>query len=213
MARTREFDEKEALAAATEVFRRQGYEAASMRELAGAMGLSASSVYAAFGDKDGLFLAAVEHAADADAALFRERLVASTDIVTGLRAVIQDLLTSLLGGEAQWVSLTFRAAVEVADRKPEILRALVPKFDGFVDGLAQRLEAAGHAGEIHLTREARDVARFLLLSIFNLYFVTRLTRAPERLDGYVDIILSVLTAPDSRPTAPRPPEGSNGQAG
>jgi TetR/AcrR family transcriptional regulator, transcriptional repressor for nem operon len=55
MARPREFDETSALKAAMECFWRRGYEATSLRDLTSAMGLTAPSIYNAFGDKQKLF--------------------------------------------------------------------------------------------------------------------------------------------------------------
>lgn len=58
--RPRSFDRDRALAAAMQVFWQKGYEAASMQDLLTAMGLSSPSLYAAFGDKESLFVEAVE---------------------------------------------------------------------------------------------------------------------------------------------------------
>jgi TetR/AcrR family transcriptional regulator, transcriptional repressor for nem operon len=55
MPRPREFHEASALKAALECFWRRGYEATSLRDLTGAMGLTAPSIYNAFGDKQELF--------------------------------------------------------------------------------------------------------------------------------------------------------------
>src|SRR3954469_9833039 len=60
MARIREFDVDAAVGAAMEAFRRTGYEGTSMRDLAEATGLGSGSIYAAFGSKEGLFLAALD---------------------------------------------------------------------------------------------------------------------------------------------------------
>ncbi|MFE7525353.1 TetR/AcrR family transcriptional regulator [Kitasatospora sp. NPDC057542] len=49
------FDRAEALAAATRLFWRLGYEATSVTELTTAMGIRPGSLYAAFGDKQSLF--------------------------------------------------------------------------------------------------------------------------------------------------------------
>jgi TetR/AcrR family transcriptional regulator, copper-responsive repressor len=49
------FDEGAVIAAAARVFWRHGYAAASLNELTEATGLSRSSLYQRFGDKDGLF--------------------------------------------------------------------------------------------------------------------------------------------------------------
>lgn len=58
--RPRSFDRDAALAAALEVFWEKGYEAASVSDLTQAMGINPPSLYSAFGDKERLFLAAVE---------------------------------------------------------------------------------------------------------------------------------------------------------
>ena len=49
------FDEGAVIAAAVDVFWRHGYAAASINDLTDATGLSRSSLYQRFGDKDGLF--------------------------------------------------------------------------------------------------------------------------------------------------------------
>lgn len=55
-----QFDERAVIAAAAGVFWRHGYAAASLSELTAATGLSRSSIYQRFGDKDGLFLEALQ---------------------------------------------------------------------------------------------------------------------------------------------------------
>ena len=50
-----QFDEAAVIAAAIEVFRRHGYAAAAISDLTEATGLSRSSLYQRFHDKDGLF--------------------------------------------------------------------------------------------------------------------------------------------------------------
>ena len=64
MARPREFDEVTALEAAIECFWDRGYEATSVRDLAGKMGISGQSLYNAYGDKRALFAQALEHYLD-----------------------------------------------------------------------------------------------------------------------------------------------------
>ena len=64
MARPREFDETIALEAAIECFWQRGYEATSVRDLADKMGISAPSLYNAYGDKHALFVQALERYLD-----------------------------------------------------------------------------------------------------------------------------------------------------
>jgi TetR/AcrR family transcriptional regulator, copper-responsive repressor len=58
--RPRSFDRDAALEAAMTVFWNKGFEGTSISDLTAAMGINPPSLYAAFGDKEGLFLEAVE---------------------------------------------------------------------------------------------------------------------------------------------------------
>lgn len=60
MARPPKFDRAEALRAAMHLFWDKGFDGTSINDLTGAMGISPPSLYAAFGDKQTLFEAAVE---------------------------------------------------------------------------------------------------------------------------------------------------------
>lgn len=55
------FDRNAALLTAMALFQRHGYEGTSIAELTRAIGISAPSLYNAFGDKESLFKEAVEH--------------------------------------------------------------------------------------------------------------------------------------------------------
>ncbi|MEM6161639.1 TetR/AcrR family transcriptional regulator [Erwinia sp. P6884] len=59
--RPRNFDRTEALTAAMLLFWEKGYTATSMADLYRVMGISSPSLYAAFGSKEDLYLAAIEH--------------------------------------------------------------------------------------------------------------------------------------------------------
>jgi TetR/AcrR family transcriptional regulator, copper-responsive repressor len=58
--RPRSFDRDQALLQAMEVFWKKGFEATSVADLTEAMGINPPSLYAAFGDKEKLFLEAVD---------------------------------------------------------------------------------------------------------------------------------------------------------
>lgn len=60
MGRPREFDAEAALDQAMEVFWRYGYEGATIAQLTEAMGINPPSLYACFGNKEGLLKAALD---------------------------------------------------------------------------------------------------------------------------------------------------------
>ena len=74
----REFDAGSALDQAMEVFWRHGYEGATIAQLTDAMGINPPSLYAAFGNKEGLLKAALDRYSAKRAAWMDEVLSAST---------------------------------------------------------------------------------------------------------------------------------------
>lgn len=61
MPRNKEYDRNTLVAAATHVFHRSGYKGASTDALVRALGVNRNSVYSEFGNKEGLFAAALGH--------------------------------------------------------------------------------------------------------------------------------------------------------
>jgi TetR/AcrR family transcriptional regulator, transcriptional repressor for nem operon len=61
MGRPREFDIDEALTRAMDVFWAKGYEGASLHDLLAAMSIARGSLYKAFHDKRGIYLAALDY--------------------------------------------------------------------------------------------------------------------------------------------------------
>jgi AcrR family transcriptional regulator len=96
--RPRAFDREEALERAMQVFWRQGYEATSLADLTAAMGINPPSLYAAFGDKERLFLEAVDRyeschrGSAADGSLFGEEPTARGAIEHLLRDAVDELV-------------------------------------------------------------------------------------------------------------------------
>ena len=66
VGRPREFDIEVALDAAIEVFWSKGYDGASLTDLTEALGITRPSLYAAFKDKRGLYLRAIERYASSE---------------------------------------------------------------------------------------------------------------------------------------------------
>jgi AcrR family transcriptional regulator len=78
MGRPREFDAEAALDQAMEVFWRHGYEGATIAQLTEAMGINPPSLYACFGNKEGLLKAALDRYTELRSAWMDEVMAAPT---------------------------------------------------------------------------------------------------------------------------------------
>jgi AcrR family transcriptional regulator len=95
IGRPRSFCKDEALDRALEVFWRKGYEGASICDLTSAMGINPPSLYAAFGNKEGLFCRALERYAALHDSFLSEALAQPTakDCIAALLRGTADSLT------------------------------------------------------------------------------------------------------------------------
>jgi AcrR family transcriptional regulator len=112
-----QFDEGAVIAAAVQVFWRQGYAAASISDLTEATGLSRSSLYQRFGDKDGLFREAL--------AAYLERVLRRMEAAQGetararLDALLRAFLPSPSAPQRPNGCLISRGCAELAELSPE----------------------------------------------------------------------------------------------
>ncbi|WP_420236141.1 TetR/AcrR family transcriptional regulator [Telmatobacter bradus] len=74
--RPKTFDKETALDAAMLLFWNRGFEQTCVDDLASAMGIQTSSLYATFGDKEALFLEAVEHYRTGRGSVFDDAIIA-----------------------------------------------------------------------------------------------------------------------------------------
>lgn len=134
MARHREFDENDALDAAIEVFWRRGYSGAPIQEICDAMGLNPGSVYAAFGNKHGLFLAVIRRYLDSMNRPGLELLESTPCGLDGIRAYFDFIADGIINGNRRWGCLGTNAFVELKEIDDDVAQLMS-------DHLA-RLEAA-----------------------------------------------------------------------
>lgn len=198
MARPKEFDHAEAVLRAADLFRRQGYEATSVRHLLDELGLSSSSFYAAFGGKEQLFMEALAAHADLERDQLRRALSGGGAFREQFACLLRQLIDELTspGGTS---SLTLRAAVEVAASMPEVLEFLSRYLNDLIEMVAGNIAAATARGDLRPRHEPAHLARFLLFSAFNLGFVAKVSDSRETLEGYAAIALGAIEDASFRP--------------
>jgi AcrR family transcriptional regulator len=92
--RPRGFDVDEALERALRVFWEQGYEGASLATLTGAMGISTTSMYATFGNKEELFRKALDRYTEGPSAYLRRALDEPTALGVASAILAGTILTT-----------------------------------------------------------------------------------------------------------------------
>lgn len=109
--RPRAFDKETALDAALAVFWRNGYQAASLSELTEAMAISKPSLYAAFGNKEQLYLATLQRYREQQLIKHAEALASEPDLKKALRVFLRSVATMLTSPELPGGCMVVTSAV------------------------------------------------------------------------------------------------------
>lgn len=192
MARTISFAEATIIEQTTDLFQQRGYENTSIRDLVDHLGLSSSSLYNTFGDKDALFMLALEHCSQTEKEMLGRLLASSNDPRATIHQLFNHLAEQLCSGELPAGSLTFKAAVELSSHKPKVATFLTRYADEMIQLLDDFLSSAVRQGTLTLNFPTFDVARYLLFALFNLNYIAMVYPDRAQLEGYIQIALSIL---------------------
>ncbi len=156
--RPRSFDRDQALQRAMEVFWAKGFEATSLMDLTEAMDISPPSLYAAFGDKEKLFLEAVER--------YQDRRGESCPYCNEptARAAIEKLLVymaeELTSRDHPRGCLMMMAAATTAGSSEKLQATLTAKRMAAKIRLKARIERGIEEGDVPATADAGALADF-----------------------------------------------------
>lgn len=192
MARVREFDTEKAVAAAMSAFGDKGYEGTSIQDLVDATGVGRGSLYAAFGSKEGLYLAAMD--------LYREQYAVPLVEVLRTGAPGRGLLREVLVAAVDEIArdgnrqacLIVGAATERVAHDPRVAAHVESTTAMLEDALTQVVAQAQADGQVSGRRDARALARYLIATMHGLRVLGAVNPDREALTAVVNVALDGL---------------------
>jgi AcrR family transcriptional regulator len=160
VGRPRAFDMEKALQKALEVFWRKGYEGASLPDLCEAMGINKPSLYAAFGNKEQLFLKAIELYENRPCAFFYPALEKHTSY-----EVVQHMLCGAASSSADPANppgcVIVQGALACSESAAFVKEALIVKRRAGEMALRSRFEQAKAEGDLPADADPAALARYI----------------------------------------------------
>lgn len=163
--RPREFDEAAALQRAILVFRERGFHGTSIVDLSGGMKLSSGSIYKAFKDKRGVFVAALDHYLSIRNDKIRILLREHQSPREQLQALLQFYIESSHLEEGRLGCMVVGTAIELATHDSEIKLKVGNALDRNEKRLADLIRQGQEQGEIGADVDASATAQ-LMLALF-----------------------------------------------
>ncbi len=197
MARPREFDEAVVLDAAVHCFWSRGYESTSVKDLVNGTGITAASLYNAYGDKLGLFRTALDRYVEHSIAA-RLRRCAALPPREAIDAFFDDILSRSLNDRQHKGCMLVNSALEMAPHDPEFQQTIAGVLKRLERFFFDCVEAGQEAGTISRALAAEDLARHLLGTLMGVRVLAR--ARPERplLEGVVAMALALLDQPGGK---------------
>jgi TetR/AcrR family transcriptional regulator, transcriptional repressor for nem operon len=160
MVRARTFDEDAVLTGAMKAFRRHGYAGMALPELQIATGISVGSLYNAYGDKRGIFLAAFQHYLKTVLERRIARFATPSQQLAGLRQLFLSLLHEP-GGE-KFGCLITNSAIEFGPDGGISGQTTRKGFEILEQLFLERLQASKSSGTLRPDIDAKSTATRLL---------------------------------------------------
>ena len=193
MSRPREFNEDLVLDAAVQCFWKHGYEATSIKNLVATTGISAASLYNAYGDKRALFRAALVHYVD-DSIGERIKRCEELPPLQAIKAFFHEILKRSLHDPEHKGCMIVNSALEIAPHDAEFQRVVAGALECIERFFLHCLKTGQADGTITCNIDAETLARHLLGVLMGVRVLARVR--PERvlLEGVVAPALAMLAS-------------------
>jgi TetR/AcrR family transcriptional repressor of nem operon len=195
MARPREFDDEIVLDAAIQCFWRRGYEATSVKDLIGKTGITAASLYNAFGDKRALFRTALDRYVESSIGE-RIRRCEARPPREAIGAFFEEILNRSLRDRGHKGCMLVNSALEMAPHDAEFQKMIASVLDRIETFFLNCVKAGQADGTITRSIPGENLAHHLLGMLMGVRVLARVRPERTLLEGAVAPALAMLDGLD-----------------
>jgi TetR/AcrR family transcriptional repressor of nem operon len=192
MARTKDFDEREVLKKAVNLFWLKGYNATSMQDLIDGLGISRSSLYDTYGDKHTLFIKALESYQSESSENVCGIMSNSQSAKKTIKQLLEFIVNGLISDKTQKGCFMVNAEVEVAPHDHQVSQMICANDQQLEDAFYAVIKNGQENGEIASVQDARALARFTFNTIKGIRVTAKSTTDKAVFKDIIDMAISVL---------------------
>lgn len=192
--RPRGFNERQALAAAMQIFWVQGYEAASIEALVRSMRMPRASLYHTFGDKERLFLAAIRLYSEGPFAAVAAKLQSGGSLRDDLMAFFTALVSLTAPQEGARGCLVSCVLADAAGNKEGFRQELARRLGEIEGAITRRLERAVQEGDLPANASTKDLAAVIAAVARGLTVAARAGKHADELSTTAGAVIDLTLA-------------------
>jgi TetR/AcrR family transcriptional repressor of nem operon len=192
VARPKEFKKEEALEEAMKVFWAKGYDSTSVSDLISAMGISRSSMYETFGDKQNLFIETIHCYSHLVSSRRAEIINGAKSVKQGLNDYFNERISMALNEEYPGGCFITNTATSLETADERVKSAIKVSSEKIENEFYILLESGRNKDEIGRDKDTRALARFLLGLVCGINVMARIHKDRRVLEDIVKYALDVL---------------------
>jgi len=192
--RTKEFEPDEIADAAMRVFWQRGYAATSIQDLVEGTGLSRSSLYSTFENKQGLYQQALRR--------YEAVTTANVELLSGsgsprelVRQFLMGVAEDELGDPQKRGCLVANATLELAGHDEAVAELVAHNFQRLQKALEKLIQRGQQSGDVSTARSSRALACFFVNTAQGMRVLGKgspSSRRRQRLMDVIDVALDAL---------------------
>ena len=192
MARTKQFDERQALVSAMLVFWEKGYEATSINDLEQAMGLKRTSIYNTFGNKSAIFERVMSCYKESVMAALFAKLDSAPDIREGVRRMLNGALDIHFDEDNPGGCLVVLSIVESGQHDEQSQASMQQTIQELKSALQKRLSKAKKNGELSKRLDAGATATTIATTMTGMMVLGKANFTKASLKKTINQVVSLL---------------------
>jgi len=192
MARTKQFDETQALVSAMRVFWEKGYEGTSIHDLEQAMGLNRTSIYNTFGNKRAIFNRVMSCYKESVMASLFAALDNAPDIREGVRRLLNGALDIHFDEDNPGGCLVVLSVLESGQHDAESQLAMQQTLQDLKTALQARLSKAKKAGELAKDLDVGSTATTISTTMTGMMVMAKANFTRASLKKTINQVVSLL---------------------
>ena len=190
MARPIQYDPKEVLDKAMNIFWKKGYEQTSIQDIVAVTGLKPGSIYNIYGNKEGLFEAVLDLYATEALRVAKEVLLEGDDGLKNIEKFLDDVVLSSISNEKTNGCLMVKTLLIVSHKDTKIQTYITKVFQEVERYIVTVLQSCQDKGQISVNPE--DFARLIIITMYGAHVYYKTSKDAEALRRSVHILLDTL---------------------
>lgn len=192
MARPRSFNTEDVLQNVMVLFWEKGFAGTSMMDIQQKTGLKPGSLYDSFGDKQQLFLAAIDHYRNNIVRMRLDKLSQPGPARERIQIFFDDLIDFSIGDGKKLGCLMTNSAIERAMHDPETKHVVQDNLVEIADTFCETIQQGIDGEEFTPSEPAENIARFLTSTIQGLRVMAKSSTSEETLRTTARLALKIL---------------------